>query len=53
MSIITQTEGKKKIPTLNGGYVLSKQQYKGFVSKQDLIGMKWVENKATVMFFPE
>ncbi|MDQ7863304.1 hypothetical protein RCO48_26440 [Peribacillus frigoritolerans] len=24
---------------------------KGFVSKQDLIGMKWVENKATVMFF--
>ncbi|MEY9868591.1 spore germination protein KC [Peribacillus sp. B2I2] len=42
---------EKKIPTLNGGYVLSKQQYKGFVSKQDLIGLKWVENKATVMFF--
>jgi spore germination protein KC len=42
---------EKKIPTLNGGYVLSKQQYKGFVNKQDLIGMKWVENKATVMFF--
>jgi spore germination protein KC len=42
---------EKKIPTLTGGYVLSKQEYKGFVSKQDLIGMKWVENKATVMFF--
>lgn len=36
---------------MNGGYVLSKQQYKGFVSKQDLTGMKWVGNKATVMFF--
>ncbi|CAH0203649.1 MULTISPECIES: Ger(x)C family spore germination protein [Peribacillus] len=42
---------EKKIPTLNGGYVLSNQQYKGFVSKQDLIGLKWVENKATVIFF--
>lgn len=35
------------IVTLTGGYVISQQKYKGWVNKQDLLGLKWFSKDAT------
>ncbi|MBO0959659.1 Ger(x)C family spore germination protein [Neobacillus sp. MM2021_6] len=35
------------IVTLTGGYAISQQKYKGWVSKQDLVGLKWFSKHAT------
>ncbi|NYE07467.1 Ger(x)C family germination protein [Bacillus niacini] len=35
------------IVTLTGGYAISQQKYKGWVSKQDIVGLKWFSKEAT------
>ncbi|MEH6995332.1 Ger(x)C family spore germination C-terminal domain-containing protein, partial [Neobacillus drentensis] len=32
---------EKKIPYINGGYMISEQQYKGWLNNQDLAGLIW------------
>lgn len=34
------------IVTLTGGYVISQQKYKGWLNKQDLVGLKWFSQHA-------
>lgn len=35
------------IASVNGGFVISQQKYKGWVKKQDLNGLKWFSRQAT------
>ncbi|MCM3706445.1 MULTISPECIES: Ger(x)C family spore germination protein [Cytobacillus] len=42
----TEGKDKKKIAAIMGGFVISNQQYKGYVPKEDLTGVKWTANEA-------
>ncbi|PFO08349.1 hypothetical protein COJ85_03660 [Bacillus sp. AFS076308] len=44
--IFMQDEKPINIAALTGGFVVSQQQYKGWVKKHDLIGLKWFSEKA-------
>jgi spore germination protein KC len=39
----------KNIASVNGGFIISQQQYKGWVNNQDLIGVKWLSEEATTI----
>lgn len=39
----------KNIASVNGGFIISQKQYKGWVNKQDLIGLKWLTKEATTI----
>lgn len=45
------SEGKKrkKIVAITGGFIISQQKYKGWVNKNDLIGLKWLTKEATTI----
>jgi spore germination protein KC len=37
----------RRVAGLTGGFVIAQQTFKGWASKQDLLGMKWFSKKAT------
>jgi spore germination protein KC len=39
----------KKIASVNGGFIISQKQYKGWVNNKDLIGVKWLSKEATTI----
>ncbi|WP_034751464.1 Ger(x)C family spore germination C-terminal domain-containing protein [Halalkalibacter wakoensis] len=43
----SEDEEKKNIAVVTGGFVISQKQYKGWVNKKDLVGLKWFSKKAT------
>ncbi|MBT2686750.1 Ger(x)C family spore germination protein [Bacillus sp. ISL-47] len=45
------SEGKdsKQIPAITGGFVISNQENKGWIDKNDLSGIKWTSNEATII----
>ncbi|MGP4079135.1 Ger(x)C family spore germination protein [Pseudalkalibacillus sp. R45] len=43
----SEDEKKKDIAVVTGGFVISQKQYKGWVNKKDLVGLKWFSEKAT------
>jgi len=43
----SEDEKKKKVAAVKGGFVISQQQYKGWVNKEDLVGLKWFSKQAT------
>jgi Ger(x)C family germination protein len=45
----TEDKKRKKIATVTGGFIISQQKYKGWVDKQDLIGLKWLTKEATTI----
>ncbi|MBY0098560.1 Ger(x)C family spore germination protein [Mesobacillus maritimus] len=38
---------QKNISTLTGGFAISQQQFKGWVDKEDLVGVKWASKNVT------
>jgi len=42
----SEDEKQKKISTVNGGFAVSQQQFKGWVAKEDLVGLKWLSKEA-------
>ncbi|WP_282172235.1 Ger(x)C family spore germination protein [Cytobacillus firmus] len=45
-SHFSEGEEKKQISAIMGGFVISNQEYKGWVAKDDLSGIKWTSNQA-------
>lgn len=43
----SEDEKKKNIAVVTGGFVISQKQYKGWVNKKDLVGLKWLSKNAT------
>lgn len=45
------SEGKEKkdIAAITGGFVISNQEYKGWIDKNDLSGLKWTSNEASII----
>lgn len=43
----SEDEKKNNIAVVTGGFIISQKQYKGWVNKEDLVGLKWLSNKAT------
>lgn len=43
----SEDEKKKNVAAVTGGFVISQQQYKGWVNKEDLVGLKWLSKEAT------
>lgn len=48
-SYFSEDEKKKNITAITGGFVTSQQQYKGWVNKENLVGLKWVSKQATTI----
>lgn len=45
----SEDEKKKNITVVTGGFVISQKQYKGWVNKNELVGLKWFSKKATII----
>ncbi|MCM3180715.1 Ger(x)C family spore germination protein [Cytobacillus horneckiae] len=42
-----EDEKKKNVVVITGGFAVSQQQLKGWVSKEELVGLKWLSKDAT------
>lgn len=47
--LFIEDKKNKSIAAINGGFVISQQQYKGAVNKQDLTGLKWLSKQASII----
>lgn len=42
----SEEDKKNKIAVVTGGFAVSQQQFKGWVAKKDLVGLKWLSKEA-------
>lgn len=42
----SEEDKKNKIAVVTGGFAVSQKQFKGWISKEDLIGLKWLSKEA-------
>ncbi|MGG0719042.1 Ger(x)C family spore germination C-terminal domain-containing protein [Robertmurraya massiliosenegalensis] len=45
-SNFSENDKKKNISTVTGGFAISKQKFKGWIEKEDLVGIKWLSKEA-------
>lgn len=43
----SEDKEKKNIAVITGGFVTAQEQYKGWVNKEELVGLKWLSGEAT------